>query len=406
MSLELRAADNRVAAMEAEAAIEGAAQYVLTVLSNTPAGTVPDPTYYRAEAVDVGEATFWLIGRDTNIAATGPIQLSFGLVPEASKINLNTATVDMLGKLPNMTSNLAANIFAWRSPTNRNTSGGAGTATYSALPIPYNAKNASFETIDELRLIYGLDLTYLYGEDVNLNGVLDANENDAEALPPLDNHDSILNPGLLDLVTVYSREPATTSNGTARVSVSDAGQVRQLLVSTFSGKNYNVTGRTSLLDFYNTYVKNERSRLLTEDQFAQVEPSLMNPNTNGLVNVNTASVGALACLPGIDTNNAVTLINYRQANPARLQTIGWVLEALASDSENALRAGPYITTRSYQFCADVAAVGRFGRGYRRVKFIFDTSTGTPRIVYRQDLTHLGWALGSQVRNEFLLAQAP
>jgi hypothetical protein len=38
-----------------------------------------------------------------------------------------------------------------------------------------------------------------------------------------------------------------------------------------------------------------------------------------------------------------------------------------------------------------------------VKFIFDISDGTPRIVYRQDLSRLGWALGEKAR-ETLLAQ--
>ena len=31
--------------------------------------------------------------------------------------------------------------------------------------------------------------------------------------------------------------------------------------------------------------------------------------------------------------------------------------------------------------------------------VFDTSEGTPKILYRQDLTHLGWALGQEVRRE-------
>jgi hypothetical protein len=39
-----------------------------------------------------------------------------------------------------------------------------------------------------------------------------------------------------------------------------------------------------------------------------------------------------------------------------------------------------------------------------VKFVFDTSSGTPQIVYRQDLTHLGWALGKEVRQNLLLAK--
>ena len=61
------------------------------------------------------------------------------------------------------------------------------------------------------------------------------------------------------------------------------------------------------------------------------------------------------------------------------------------------------TTHSYQFSADIAAVGPFGRGYRRMKFIFDVSDGSPKILYRQDLSRLGWALGDKAR-ETLVAK--
>src|SRR5262245_33750636 len=64
MSLELRAADNRLASLEAEQAIAGAVRYLSNVLVNveTP-GAWPDPFSYHAEAVPVGRANFWLIGR-------------------------------------------------------------------------------------------------------------------------------------------------------------------------------------------------------------------------------------------------------------------------------------------------------------------------------------------------------
>ena len=75
-----------------------------------------------------------------------------------------------------------------------------------------------------------------------------------------------------------------------------------------------------------------------------------------------------------------------------------------SDISFHLEAGDYLTTQSFQFTADVAALGPYGRGYRRVKFIFDTSDGTSRIVYRQDLTSLGWALGKDVRQNQLSAK--
>ena len=54
--------------------------------------------------------------------------------------------------------------------------------------------------------------------------------------------------------------------------------------------------------------------------------------------------------------------------------------------------------------ADIAALGPHGRGYRRVRFIFDTSSGVPQIVYRQDQSHLGWALGKEIRQTWILAK--
>ena len=77
-------------------------------------------------------------------------------------------------------------------------------------------------------------------------------------------------------------------------------------------------------------------------------------------------------------------------------------QVLNQDSVNL--AGPFLTGRGYQFTADIAAVGHNGRGYRRVRFIYDTSQGVPIILYRQDLSHLGWALGKEVRDKWLMAK--
>jgi hypothetical protein len=41
-----------------------------------------------------------------------------------------------------------------------------------------------------------------------------------------------------------------------------------------------------------------------------------------------------------------------------------------------------------------------------VKFIFDTSDGTPIIVYRQDLSRLGWALGQNARQTWVANATP
>jgi len=87
--------------------------------------------------------------------------------------------------------------------------------------------------------------------------------------------------------------------------------------------------------------------------------------------------------------------------------VAWVVDAIGQNSGDvltALQAADCMTTMSYQFTADVAALGPHGRGYRRVRFVFDTSEGTPKIIYRQDLTHLGWALGADLRRKLFEKQ--
>jgi hypothetical protein len=102
----------------------------------------------------------------------------------------------------------------------------------------------------------------------------------------------------------------------------------------------------------------------------------------------------------MDPGTARQLVNYRQTNPNNLNSIAWIVDALGASSPivQALAQGDYITTHSYQFMADVAALGPFGRGYRRTRFVFDLSAGSVQVVYRQDLGRLGWALGKRVRD--------
>jgi type II secretory pathway component PulK len=150
---------------------------------------------------------------------------------------------------------------------------------------------------------------------------------------------------------------------------------------------------------------------LTRNEFAQIYHDLTvgtAPFTRGRININTANVTVLACLPGMDANTAQQVVNYRQANPDNLCSIAWIVDALGARSSaiQSLGARDYITTQSYQFTADIAALGAYGRGYRRVKFVFDISDGTAKIVYRQDLSRLGWALGDKVRQSLLARETP
>ena len=452
MLFNLHAADNYEASVEADQAIEGAARYISFVLTNLQqqvqtqgtnmpgilimpgniqayspqSGQTPYTQTYQGEEVPVGNARFWLIGKDTggtsNITSGLP---TFGLVDEASKLNINTATLDMLEALPFMTPDVAASILNWRNSAANVTAGGAE-LEYGMLNPPYTCKNAPFETIDELKLVMGVTTDMLYGADLNLNGILDPNENNQNVFQTGGNLDGGLNAGILEYVTVYSREPNTQPDGSARINVNSAGQgggggqggLQTLLQNAFGTQRANQIlqqaglgggpggGRGggpapvtfgSVLEFYT------RSGM-TADEFAKVADALTTTNASyivGLVNVNTASAPVLACLPGIGVDNAQALVTYRQTHPDQLATVAWVTQVLGTTA--AIQAGPYITAKSYQFTADVAAVGHYGRGYRRTVFVFDTSGGEPQIIYRRDMTQRSWALGN-VRQKWQLTR--
>jgi DNA uptake protein ComE-like DNA-binding protein len=415
MTLELRASENRVDGLAADQAIEGAARYVSYELINFATnGTMPTNAQFSCANVPVGDSHFWIIGRDNSGAApsTEPV---FGLIDESSKLNLNKANTNMLSYLPNMTADLAAAILDWRS-TN-----GTGTYALNYSTLGYEDKNSPFETVDELRLVYGATVDLLAGDDINGNGVLDANEKSATG-------GTTPNFGLFEYTTVYSREPNFHSDGTSLTNVNtastaDLGTAFQLAgvsnptaeATTIHGRIHPTTGTanpcTSALDLCNRCL----NLGISADDIAKIYSAVTtttNLYTSGRVNINNASVDVLTALlmgANIDQNTATgdaqTLVAYRQQNPTLLTSPAWLVTALGQNNPAiaALAAHDWVTTKSFQFTADIAAVGPFGRGYRRVKFIFDITDGTPKIIYRQDLSRLGWALGEKAR-ETLLAQ--
>lgn len=409
MTYELRASDNRTSGVESDQAIEGAARYMTYVLSMYATnGAVPLNTQFKCSDVPVGDAHFWLIGRDiTGTPSTDP---TFGLVDEASKLNVNYATTNALYNLPNMTMDLAEAIVDWRS-TN-----GLGALSLNYNSLGYEDKHAAFESVDELRLVSGMTMNLLYGNDLNRNGVLDSSEETSGS-------GTEVQPGLSEYLTVYTREPNfNPADGSSLTNVSTATQGE--LQSLFQAQNVSnpqtlarrlsaVGGFPGML-YFCTYCKRYG---MSSDDFAKIYPYITTSTASyirGRVNINTASATVLTALfmgLGIDQSTAQsaaqTMVTYRQQNPNSLNSIAWMIDALGSTSyvvRTVGSNGDYVTTHSYQFTADIAAVGPYGRGYRRVKFIFDTSDGTPKILYRQDLSRLGWALGDKAR-ETLVANA-
>ena len=394
MLLAYRGADNDLAGRQAEAAIQGAEKYAETILSQAQTANVfPDRANYQSSAVPLGEAFFWFIGRP--LPSDPPNVPAFALVDEASKLNLNATPTTALALLPNMTVDLAQAIAAWHT-----TNGGGG--------IQLNAvKGAPYESPEELALVNGgIDPSVLYGDDANLNHCLDPEEGSGTGGGALGQ----FNPGLLEYVTTFSREPNTLADGTKRVNVRNGinglrttlnnvlGSAKAQQIERIFGPPGSPSAR-----IYNVMDFCSRAGLTTDD-WDKITPYLTMNNgmyCAGLVNVNTASATVLSCLPSMTSDLATQIVTARAQQSTPSTNLKWVAAILPPGVIR--NAGLWMTTRSYQVSADIAAVGRNGRGYRRTLFVIDSSampaTGeaAPRIVYRRNLSNLGWALGNEAR---------
>lgn len=381
-------AANHRATLQAECVLEGAQAYVQALLQQESDSEEEIPY----EALGVGDGYFWCLRSNP----ADDQDLAYGLTDEAGKINLNTASLEMLLKLPGMSAELAASIIDWRDTNDELTPGGAENETYLLLPEPYQCKNAPLETVEEILLIKDGSLDLLYGPDTNRNGRID------------DYEDSIgsLDRGFYDYVTVYSIEANTDSQGRERINVSQGGnnqELSQLLQESFPDKWTFIMDSVRQGNFPNVFAfyqaasnggmkleefKTIVDRLTTSDQ----------DELRGLVNVNTAAREVLLCLPELEESDVDALINERgDGTDEELQTIAWVLDVL--ELEKAVAIGGHITTRSMQFSADLVAIAGNGRAFKRAQAVFDVQEDTPRLRYYRQLTHMGWPLDEEIRED-------
>ncbi|MCX5655799.1 MAG: type II secretion system protein GspK [Planctomycetota bacterium] len=339
MRVEAERSANEVAAAQAAAVEDGAIQYVMSCVDGLK-GAVPVDADTPCEAVPVGDGVFWILRPSSDDERT----YSFGTTDESSKVNLNTAPLAILQRLPGMTTEFAASIVDWRDTNSDVTSGGAESEYYLRLPDPYECKNGPLETVEELFLIRGVTKDVLFGQDVNRNGVIDAGESASPFSGTFSSSGSRLDRGIYNLVTVYGAQPATGG-------------------STSGGGKSGGGGRTTT-------------------------------TPTGLINVGTAPKEVLLCLPGLEESDVAALLSKRTASSTDLTSTLWVFETLSRDKAVGIRT--YITAKTYQFSADIVSIAASGRAFRRCRVVIDSRTSPPVVVYRQDLTHLGWPLPQEI----------
>lgn len=154
--------------------------------------------------------------------------LSSIAVDEWGKINVNVASPELMEEvlrslgITELADTIAAAIVDWRDADD---TGFAESQVYSERDPPYAAANADLARIEELLFVEGITQEMFYGDDWNRNGVLDPQEDDGDGSWPPDNADGVMQPGLIDVFTVYGEGEVNIN--TARLLVMRAQFVVQ-----------------------------------------------------------------------------------------------------------------------------------------------------------------------------------
>ncbi|MBN2375424.1 MAG: helix-hairpin-helix domain-containing protein [Sedimentisphaerales bacterium] len=326
---------------------------------------------------------------------------AWGVVDEASKLNLNTASALALAELPGMTEALAEAIVNWRTSAETDQPDDSIDQADS-LPTLTKSPQRRLLTIRNLLQIEGVTPELLYGEDLNLNGLLETNENDGDLTAPPDNKDGILDRGLLAYVTVYSFDNNLDGHQRQRVNVNlaTAAELRDILGLSEAHANWieenrdggfqsiadllpetaTLTGAADIkieddpdlsIDSATTTAtapqavstpKNTKTtgpadkekpvEPLDATTFRRIADRITTTDAEiipGLININTASLFVLETLPELKREMAEKIIERRQTLPEGFTSVAELLTVEDMTVSLFKQIAPLITVRSNAF---------------------------------------------------------
>lgn len=145
-----------------------------------------------------------------------------GPLDEGAKLNINKATKLQLTNLPNMTPDVVDAILDWRDADDDVQQLGAESDYYSNRTLGYKPRNGDFRSFAEIELVAGAWPQYVRGEDWNLNGRLDPNENDGNKSFPNDKPDGKLDGGWSKFLTASSVQSPMSLSGEDKLPLKGA----------------------------------------------------------------------------------------------------------------------------------------------------------------------------------------
>ena len=351
------------------------------------------------DAKDFEDATF---GRGHfRVFHRGDSGLVYGVSDEESRLNVNLATADQLTNFDGLTPDIAASIVAWRSDANQGTNGGAEADYYQNLKPPYLPRNGPFQTVRELLMVRGVTRENLLGGSVNQ---IDSRDSGAGQ----DDSSVALEGGWSALMTVNSTGKDLNAAGQQRVNVQTADQaaltgvqgissdIARAIIS-YRGQNQfqsianllDVTAPTNNASQQGNANNTTSSQPVIDDQlFMQIADDVTigdGTDLAGLINVNSAGLDVLMCLPGVDRILAQSIITLRQSN-GYFDNIGGLLKVPGMTHDLFKQIAAHVTARSETF--RVTSEGKItssGASQRIQAIVHIGSHEATTLAYREDL---------------------
>jgi competence ComEA-like helix-hairpin-helix protein len=319
----------------------------------------------------------------------------YGISDEESRLNVNSASMEQLTNINRMTPNVASAILDWRGGGDAVNPGGANAEYYLSLQPPYKPRHGALLTVRELLLVRGVTRDLLFGQDKHQNGLLPAAGDGEDDSLSGDNLSADTDAGWAGMLTVCSTDKNVNAGGQDRVNVQSAdenaltavkgitSQMARAIVS-YRGQNQ-LQSIADLLDVTSGQNQNQNQnqnqgrgsgqnsnqggqsqsggqgssnsgsgsggKVISQDvllEFADDVTTADGKDLAGLININTAGLDVLACLPGVDRQLAQAIISYRQSsgsfpNTAHLLKVGGMTQQIFK------QIAPVVTARSETF---------------------------------------------------------
>lgn len=372
-------------------AMSGVEYAVAQLMADTTRHDMLTETWFDSETtfkeIQVGEGTFSIIRADLwDDSKT----LKYGIQDEAGKANVNVTPPQLMKNWPGMNESIAAAILDWRDEDSNPSQGGCEDEYYGTLSPAYKAKNAPFETIEELLFVRDIKPSVLWGKDANLDGIISPGEQTNAA--------ATTDFGIYNYVTCWSWDMNNTNDGKKRVNINKASreELQQAIGDVYSQQDINM-----ILNFRNAAQFASIGNLLDVPGIEQGRRKLRraadrvttvdDEKIQGLVNINTAPKSVLKASGLLSDELIEKILEYRKRTDADLSSVGWLLDVFEDKDLNTFKmiVGG-LTVRSRQYRIDVVAHLADRPLYKRYMAVveIDDENKKARIVYFKDISHL------------------